>query len=115
MPNRRQSTTARSTRNAGSTRSSRGSNGATDPAAGRAVSVCGTRYVIDCVAGRRTEPGGAPAAARQRRQEATVIVVGCGGTGGFLAEALCRLLMDVPAELHLVDMDRIEPHNCGRQ
>ena len=43
------------------------------------------------------------------------MVVGCGGTGGFLAEAICRLLMDVPADLYLVDMDRVEPHNCGRQ
>lgn len=43
------------------------------------------------------------------------MVVGCGGTGAFLAEAVCRLLIDVPGELCLVDMDRVEPHNCSRQ
>ena len=44
-----------------------------------------------------------------------MVVVGCGGTGGFLGEAVCRLLIDVPGEIHLVDMDRVEAHNCGRQ
>ena len=27
-------------------------------------------------------------------KEATVVLVGCGGTGSFLAEAICRLLID---------------------
>jgi PRTRC genetic system ThiF family protein len=43
------------------------------------------------------------------------VLVGCGGTGGFLAEAVCRLLLDRPAALYLVDMDRVEPHNLARQ
>jgi PRTRC genetic system ThiF family protein len=43
-----------------------------------------------------------------------VMLVGCGGTGGFLAEGLCRLL---PKEyrLALVDHDRVEESNLGRQ
>src|SRR5206468_6210271 len=53
--------------------------------------------------------GGAPPA------DATIVVVGCGGTGGFLAEAVCRLLLDRPGSLHLIDMDRVEPHNVARQ
>jgi PRTRC genetic system ThiF family protein len=47
--------------------------------------------------------------------DATVVLVGCGGTGGFLAEALCRLLIGRRAALYLVDMDRVEPHNVARQ
>jgi PRTRC genetic system ThiF family protein len=47
--------------------------------------------------------------------EATVVLVGCGGTGGFLAEAVCRLLLGRRAELYLVDMDVVEPHNVARQ
>lgn len=43
-----------------------------------------------------------------------VTVVGCGGTGGFVAEGLCRLLPS-PAELLLVDHDRVEEPNLGRQ
>jgi hypothetical protein len=44
----------------------------------------------------------------------TVTVVGCGGTGGFVAEALCRLL-PADAELVLVDHDRVEERNLTRQ
>jgi ThiF family len=47
--------------------------------------------------------------------EATVVVVGCGGTGGFLAEAVGRLLLGRTARLCLVDPDRVEPHNVARQ
>ncbi len=47
--------------------------------------------------------------------EATIVLVGCGGTGGFLAEAVCRLLLGRQAQLYLVDMDRVEPHNVARQ
>lgn len=43
-----------------------------------------------------------------------VVVVGCGGTGGFVAEGLCRLLPQ-SIGLHLVDFDRVEPHNLLRQ
>jgi hypothetical protein len=43
-----------------------------------------------------------------------VMIVGCGGTGGFVAEGLCRLLpVNVP--LVLVDPDRVEARNLRRQ
>ncbi|MHB0870195.1 MAG: ThiF family adenylyltransferase [Chloroflexota bacterium] len=48
-------------------------------------------------------------------REATIVLVGCGGTGGFLAEAACRLLIGRQAQFCLVDMDRVEPHNVARQ
>ena len=41
-------------------------------------------------------------------------VVGCGGTGGFVAEGLCRLLPNEETLL-LIDHDRVEPHNLRRQ
>ena len=44
-----------------------------------------------------------------------VVIVGCGGTGGFVAEALCRLFIGRPASIVLVDHDRVEPHNLLRQ
>ena len=44
----------------------------------------------------------------------TVTVVGCGGTGGFAAEGLCRLL-PARADLVLVDHDRVEEGNLRRQ
>ena len=43
------------------------------------------------------------------------MLVGCGGTGGFLAEAVCRLLIGRRSRLYLVDPDRVEPHNVARQ
>jgi PRTRC genetic system ThiF family protein len=50
-----------------------------------------------------------------------VVLVGCGGTGSQWASAICRILYDlgerglhVPS-LHLVDPDRVEPKNVGRQ
>lgn len=49
------------------------------------------------------------------QQEATIVLVGCGGTGGFLAEAVCRLLIGRQGSVHLVDPDRVEPHNVARQ
>ncbi|MBI4499075.1 MAG: ThiF family adenylyltransferase [Chloroflexi bacterium] len=51
----------------------------------------------------------------QDERKATIVLVGCGGTGGFLAEAVCRLLIGRPARLYLVDMDRVEQHNVARQ
>ena len=51
----------------------------------------------------------------QYQREATIVLVGCGGTGGFLADSICRLLIDRPANLYLVDPDRVEPHNVARQ
>ncbi|HEV8633732.1 MAG TPA: ThiF family adenylyltransferase [Chloroflexota bacterium] len=47
--------------------------------------------------------------------DATIVLVGCGGTGAFLAEALCRLLIGRRGSLHLVDPDLIEPRNALRQ
>ena len=47
--------------------------------------------------------------------DATIVLVGCGGTGGFLAEALARLLLGRRARLFLVDPDRVGPENLGRQ
>ncbi len=44
----------------------------------------------------------------------TVTVAGCGGTGGFVAEGLCRLLPQ-QARLVLVDHDRVEERNLLRQ
>jgi len=44
----------------------------------------------------------------------TVTVVGCGGTGGFVAEGLCRLLPP-RADLVLIDHDRVEERNLFRQ
>ena len=42
-------------------------------------------------------------------------IVGTGGTGGFVAEALCRLMIGTPGTIVLVDPDRVEPHNVMRQ
>lgn len=44
----------------------------------------------------------------------TATVVGCGGTGGFVSEGLCRLLPP-HASLVLVDHDRVEERNLNRQ
>lgn len=43
-----------------------------------------------------------------------VAVVGCGGTGGFVAEGLCRLL-EPKRDIFLIDHDRVEAHNLRRQ
>jgi len=48
------------------------------------------------------------------RRRYTVTVVGCGGTGGFVAESLCRLLPG-QADLVLIDHDRVEERNLTRQ
>jgi len=45
-----------------------------------------------------------------------IALVGCGGTGGFAAEGLCRLLLAYrPLHLILIDGDRVEERNLGRQ
>lgn len=44
-----------------------------------------------------------------------IVVVGCGGTGGFVAEGLCRLMIDSDLQLLLFDHDRVEDHNLRRQ
>ena len=64
-------------------------------------------YIVDAA--------GEHPSAERRELEANIVLVGCGGTGGFLAEALCRLLMGRRSRLHLVDPDRVEPHNVARQ
>ena len=43
-----------------------------------------------------------------------VTIVGCGGTGGFAAESICRLLPQ-QAKLVLIDLDRVEERNLTRQ
>jgi tRNA A37 threonylcarbamoyladenosine dehydratase len=64
-------------------------------------------YVIDPLDERGGRDG--------REVSATIVLVGCGGTGGFLAEAVCRQLIGRIARLCLVDHDRVEPHNVARQ
>ena len=44
-----------------------------------------------------------------------IVIVGAGGTGGFVAESLCRLFIGYPATLTIVDHDMVEPHNLLRQ
>lgn len=45
----------------------------------------------------------------------TIAVVGCGGTGGFVAEGLCRMYPEHQISILLVDHDRVEEHNLMRQ
>ena len=66
-------------------------------------------YVID------TRPYGYDGQPLRCARAATIVLVGCGGTGSFLADALCRLLIGLNARVYLVDPDRVEPHNVGRQ
>lgn len=49
------------------------------------------------------------------RDNCYIMVVGCGGTGGFVAEGLCRLLAGTGYKIVLVDHDRVEERNLGRQ
>lgn len=44
----------------------------------------------------------------------TVTVAGCGGTGGYVAEGLCRLLPK-QFEIQLIDHDTVERRNLQRQ
>ena len=48
-------------------------------------------------------------------RNASIMIIGCGGTGGFVAEGLCRLPSAAGYEIVLVDFDRVEPHNLRRQ
>lgn len=50
---------------------------------------------------------------RSIQRSPNVTVVGCGGTGGFVAEGLCRIL---PHSMHilLIDCDRVEERNLVR-
>lgn len=51
----------------------------------------------------------------------SIVVVGCGGTGSHLVQILARLMFDLreknqrPLQLTLVDGDRVERKNVGRQ
>ncbi len=45
----------------------------------------------------------------------SITIIGCGGTGGFVAEAICRLFTGRQATIVLMDHDRVEPHNLLRQ
>ena len=65
-------------------------------------------YRIDPTAGREVPPGGFDA-------EATIVLAGCGGTGSILSEMLARLLYGRRARLFLIDPDRVEESNVGRQ
>ena len=49
------------------------------------------------------------------RNPAQITIIGCGGTGGFVVDALCRLMTGSDTKIMLVDHDRIEPHNLLRQ
>lgn len=49
------------------------------------------------------------------QEEPTIVIVGVGGTGAFVAEGVCRLLGRRKATMVLVDYDRVEPHNLRRQ
>ena len=48
-------------------------------------------------------------------EDSRILLVGCGGTGSFVAEGLCRLLINSDIHLLLIDPDRVEPHNLVRQ
>jgi len=52
---------------------------------------------------------------KEMMRDSSIVVVGCGGTGGFVAEGLCRLLDHSDLGLLLIDHDRVEPHNLRRQ
>ena len=44
-----------------------------------------------------------------------ITIIGSGGTGGFVAESICRLMTGRHCSITLVDHDRVEPHNLFRQ
>jgi len=48
-------------------------------------------------------------------ENGSIMVVGCGGTGGFVAERICRLAMGQERRIILVDHDCVEERNVGRQ
>jgi PRTRC genetic system ThiF family protein len=48
-------------------------------------------------------------------EKENIIIVGCGGTGAFVADGICRLLIGRQNQLILIDHDRVEDHNLKRQ
>ena len=48
-------------------------------------------------------------------REPNVLIVGAGGTGGFFAESLCRLMTGRRAVITIIDHDVVEQHNLLRQ
>ena len=44
-----------------------------------------------------------------------VVVIGCGGTGSFLINPLCRYLLNHECEIILCDGDSYQPNNINRQ
>jgi PRTRC genetic system ThiF family protein len=48
-------------------------------------------------------------------EHGSIMVVGCGGTGGYVAERICRLVMGQERSIILIDPDLVEPKNVGRQ
>ena len=59
--------------------------------------------------------------AKTRRDYYTIVVVGVGGTGGELVTTLAKYIYDkqtqanVYFDLAIIDGDRVEEKNCGRQ
>ena len=51
----------------------------------------------------------------RKRDDINITIVGIGGTGGFVAESVCRLMTGTPGAITLVDHDRVERHNILRQ
>lgn len=50
-----------------------------------------------------------------RNSGVNVTIVGAGGTGGFVAESMCRLMTGTAGRIVIVDHDRVERHNILRQ
>lgn len=54
-------------------------------------------------------------ASNWRNNELKVVIVGCGGTGSFAAESVCRLMTGSKMQLTLIDPDMVEHRNTLRQ
>jgi PRTRC genetic system ThiF family protein len=48
-------------------------------------------------------------------EHGSIMIVGCGGTGGFTAERICRLVIGQERRIILADHDRVEEKNVLRQ
>lgn len=70
-------------------------------------------YRVDAaLPGTRTAAG---ARAGRLTWDAQIVLVGVGGTGGFLCEQIARLFQRWRIDLTLVDPDLVERHNVARQ